>query len=264
MATRIGLQTFTVRRLLKTPVAIDTGFARLAAMGLGAVELAYVKLEPKFIDALEAAGKQHNIEFRSSQIKFDILDKQRDWMLRLHEQLACTNTAVSVLPFSVIRGNRDDLLVFSEKLEALGQWYKERGIQLCFHHHDFEFRPYGDALGFDQIVANTSPENVGLELDSYWLQRSGVTPQAMIRRLGSRVKVLHLRDYRVRLRLFDMLPGDAELGAGNLDITQIIRASLEAEIPLLAIEQNTRTPYESLDRSLAHVRELGFGDLLSA
>ena len=264
MSTRIGLQTFTVRRFLKSPEAIGTGFARLAGMGLTAVELAYVKLEPRYIDALETAGREHGIEFRSSQIKFDILDKQRDWMVRLHERLGCRNTAVSVLPFKVIRGGRDELLAFTEQLEALGQWYRERGIQLCFHHHDFEFRPYGDALGFDQIVANTSPANVGLELDSYWLQRSGTAPHDMIRKLGCRVKVLHLRDYKLRLRLFDMLPGDAELGAGNLDLSQIIQACLEAEVPLLAIEQNTKTPYESLDRSLAHVRELGFGELLSA
>ena len=90
---QLGLQTFTIRRHLKSPDAIEAAFAQLAGTGLRAVELAYVKLTPSFIDALASAGNQHNIRFGSSQIKFSILDQQRDWMVRLHEQLECTTTA---------------------------------------------------------------------------------------------------------------------------------------------------------------------------
>ncbi len=264
MATRIGLQTFTIRRYLKSPAAIDGAFARLAEIGLAHVELAYVKLQPAYIDALELAGKRSGISFGSSQIKFAILDKQRDWMVRLHEQLDCPMTAVSVLPFKAIKGSRDDLLAFSDQLELMGQWYRERGIQLCFHHHDYEFRRYGDQPGIDLILQHTSPENVGLELDTYWVQRGGRSPQGMIRDLDGRVKVVHLRDYSVKPRLIDMLPTDTELGAGNLDLGGIIDACCDRQVALLAIEQSTRTPFDSVTRSVEHVRQLGFGALLSA
>ncbi len=261
MATRIGLQTFTVRRHLKSPAAIDAAFARLAGMGLGAVELAYVKLQPAYIDALAAAGAAHGIVFGSSQIRFDILDRQRDWMLQLHQQLGCTTTAVSVLPLKAIRGGHDELLAFAGQLESLGSWYRERGLQLCFHHHDFEFRRYGDTAGIDLLLQHTSAENVGLELDCYWAQRGGRSPRDMIDDLGQRVRVLHLRDYVPRLRLIDMQPTDTELGAGNLDLRGIIDASVASGVPLLAIEQNTRTPFRSVEQSLQHLRALGYGDL---
>ena len=262
MATCIGLQTFTVRRHLKSPAALDGAFAKLADIGLANVELAYVKLQPAYIDALEQAGKRHGIRFGSSQIKFDILDRQRDWMIRLLQQLDIPISAVSVLPFSAMRGNRDALLRFCEQLESLGQWYCERGVQLCFHHHDYEFQPFGDRTGIDLLLAHTSAENVGLELDTYWAQRGGRNPTGMIGELGGRVKVVHLRDYSVRPRLFDMKPTDVELGAGNLDIKGLIEACQEQQVPLLAIEQNTRTPYASVARSVDHIRELGFGHLL--
>ncbi len=264
MATRIGLQTFTVRRYLKSPAAIDGAFARLAEIGLAHVELAYVKLQPAYIDALEQAGKCHGISFGSSQIKFAVLDKQRDWMVRLHQQLDCPMTAVSVLPWKAIKGSKNDLLAFTEQLESLGQWYRERGIQLCFHHHDYEFRRYGDQPGIDLILQNTSPETIGLELDTYWVQRGGRNPHEMIRDLGGRVKVVHLRDYSVRPRLIDMQTTDTELGAGNLDLGRIIDACCAQQVNLLAIEQSTRTPYDSVTRSVEHLRQLGYGALLSA
>lgn len=264
MHPRIGLQTFTIRRFLKTPGAIDGAFARLASLGISVVELAYVKLKPEYIDALALAGTRHGISFGSSQITFGFLDRQRDWVVRFHEQLSCSLTAVSVLPLGAIYGNRDKLLSFAQRLEALGAWYRERGIQLCFHHHDYEFRRYGDEVGLDLILNNTSAENLCLELDTYWAQRGGRSPHDMIRALDGRVKVVHLRDYTVRRRGFELLPADAELGAGNLDITRIIEACCDTQVQLLAIEQNTGTPFERVEASVAHLRELGFDALLQA
>lgn len=261
MNTRIALQTFTVRRHLKSPAAIDEAFALLAGMGLRAVELAYVELKPDMIDAIARASTDHGIEIGSSQITFDYLDRQRDWVLRLHQQLGCGITAVSVLPRRAILGGRDKLLEFTEKLDALGAWYRERGVQLCFHHHDFEFRRYGDSLGLDLILENTNAENVGLELDTYWAQRGGRSPQDLITDLNGRVKVVHLRDYRIRWKFFELLPIDAELGAGNLDIPRIVDACIANRVHYMAIEQATKTPYDSVEQSIAHLRDLGYGAL---
>lgn len=261
MSTRFGLQTFTIRRHLKSPAAIDDAFARLAELGLGAVELAYIKWQPETIAAIGRAAAANNITVSSSQITFGILDSQREQMLRFHQQLGCTTSAVSVLPWSAILGGRDRLLSFAGKLDVLGQWYRERGLQLCFHHHDFEFRRYGAELGLDLLLNNTSPENLGLELDTYWAQRGGRAPHDLIRDLDGRVRVVHLRDYRLRWKYFELLPQDTELGAGNLDISRIVDACRDTGVDLVAIEQATSTPFESVQRSVRHLRELGYDAL---
>jgi sugar phosphate isomerase/epimerase len=259
--SRFALQTFTVRKYLKSPAAIDSGFARIRKTGLQVVELAYVKLKPPEMDAVEQACKTHGITVGSSQITFDILDRQRDWVLKLHEQLQCRITAVSVLPFKVIRGERDQMLRFAEQLEALGQFYRGHGLQLCFHHHDFEFRHYGDDVGLDLLLANTSPENVGLELDTYWVARGGRSPQDMIDSLQGRVKVVHLRDYRLQKKLLGVAPVDAALGRGNLDFSRIIDSCLTNKVHYMAIEQATDQPFEQVAISVSHLHQLGYNAL---
>lgn len=258
---RFALQTFTVRKYLKSPAAIDSGFARIRETGLQAVEMAYIKLRPAHMDAVERACRAHGITVGSSQIRFDILDRQRDQMLRLHEQLHCRISAVSVLPFRVIRGERDDMLRFAERLEALGSFYREHGVQLCFHHHDFDFRHYGEDVGLDLLLANTSPENIGLELDTYWVARGGRSPRDMIDSLAGRVKVVHLRDFRLEKTLLGVAATDAALGRGNLDFAGIVDSCIANNVHYMAIEQASDQPFADVATSVAHLRQLGYDAL---
>lgn len=259
--SRFALQTFTVRKYLKSPSAIESGFARIRETGLQAVELAYIKLKPAEINAVERACKAQDITVGSSQITFDTLDKQRDWVLKFHEQLNCQITAVSVLPFKVIRGTRDHMLRFAEQLESLGRFYKDHGVRLCFHHHDFEFRHYGEDVGLDLLLANTSAENIGLELDTYWVARGGRSPEDMIDKLGGRVKVVHLRDFRLQQKLFALSPTDAALGQGNLDFSRIVDNCVANNVQYMAIEQASEQPFEDVASSVVHLRQLGYDTL---
>lgn len=261
MASRFALQTFTVRKLLKSPAAIETGFARIKAAGINAVELAYIELKPNEINAVASACNSNDMVVGSTQISFDFLDRNRDWVLKFHQQLNCRLCSVSVLPFRVIVGKREQLLRFAEKLEALGHYYRERGLQLCFHHHDYEFRHYGEDLGLDLLLANTSPENVALELDTYWTARGGRSPQDVIRDQGGRVKVVHLRDLRLRWKHFKLKPIDCELGNGNLDFKRIVESCIASGVHYMAIEQATDTPFESVAESVKHLRQLGYDTL---
>ena len=260
--TTLALQTFTIRRDMKTAAAIDRSFRRLALLGLRAVELAYIRWQPAIVEAVSAASQYHGIQVGSSQITFALLDKRREQMLEFHQQLGCDTTAVSVLPLAAVLGGRDRLLRFAEQLDALGAWYRERGLTLCFHHHDFEFRRYGEQTGFELLMAHTDPDNVALEMDTYWAQRGGQSPAQLVRRMAGRVRVLHLRDYGLRRGLLGMRSADAALGQGNLDIADIVEACREQGVDFMAIEQATPTPWADVAASLAHLRRLGYDELV--
>ena len=246
---------------MTSPAAIEAGIARVSGMGLKAIELAYIKLRPAEIDAVERACKKHGVVVGSTQITFDVLNKQRDWVLKLHEQLGCETTSVSVLPFPVIFGQRDRLLRFAEQLDALGDYYRQRGVQLCYHHHDFELRRYGDELGLDLLMQNTAVDNVALVLDTYWTARGGRSPQDAISNLGGRVKVVHLRDFALHWKYFRLTPSDAALGCGNLDFSRIVDCCVANDVQYMAIEQDTDKPFEEVAGSIAHLKHLGYETL---
>ncbi|MEM1113350.1 MAG: hypothetical protein AAGI11_15665 [Pseudomonadota bacterium] len=248
---------------MKSPAAIDASFARLASLGLGAVELAYIRWQPAIVEAVASASNRHGIAVASSQITFKLLDTQRDAMLRYHQLLQCETSAVSVLPLPAILGGRDALLRFAQRLNTLGAWYKERGLQLCFHHHDFELRRYGEDLGLFLLAQNTDPINVAFELDTYWATRGGLSPQLLIEQLKGRVRVVHLRDFCLQRGLLGPRPEDAALGRGTLDIAAIIAACQSTDVQHMALEQASGKPWDGIADSVAYLRHLGYGYLLS-
>lgn len=258
---KIAVQTFTVRKHLKSPDVIEQTFTKLHQMGINAVELARIKWTPLEINTVEIITKKLGMIIGSTQNTFDYLSKNFDWSVRYHKQLNCQNVVVSVLPIRCIFGNEHSLLNFAFELEKLGNAYKKQGLKLLFHHHHFEFRRYGKRLGFDILMANTSPENVGLVLDTYWLQRSGKTPHEFIEQYADRVEVVHLRDYKIQWKYFDLLPVDAEIGEGNLDFNRIIESCIKANVSFMPIEQETKHPFKSLEISINHIKSLQFNVL---
>lgn len=246
---------------MTSPAAIEAGIARVSEMGLKAIELAYIKLRRDEINAVERACKRHGVVVGSTQITFDFLSKQRDWVLEMHQQLGCTTTSVSVLPFAAIFGKRDRLLRFAEQLDALGAYYRERGLDLSYHHHDFELRHYDGELGLDLLLNNTAPENVSLVLDTYWTARGGRSPHDTIADLAGRVKIVHLRDFALRWKHFKLGPVDAALGKGNLDFHRIVASCVANNVQYMAIEQATHKPFEQVESSIAHLKQLGYKTL---
>ena len=79
MNSRLALQTFTVRKFLKSPAAIERCFARIKAAGINAVELAYIDLKADAINAVAQACEHNNMVVGSSQISFDFLNRHLDF-----------------------------------------------------------------------------------------------------------------------------------------------------------------------------------------
>jgi sugar phosphate isomerase/epimerase len=260
--TKVALQTYTIRKYLKNPAAIDNAFSSLKNIGINAVELARINFKPAEIDAVAAASKQYGVDIGSSQITYKYLQQNFDWVVDFHRQLGCKNLAVSVLPTKVILGNKQKWIAFAKELNELGARYREQGLNLLFHHHDFEFKKYHNQRGLDILLENTQVNNIGFVIDTYWTQRGGCSPHDLISDLNGRVKIVHLRDFKIRWKYFDLLPQDCELGQGNLDFTRIINSCENNGVEYMAIEQTSSDPFASIATSVECIKQLGFSHLL--
>ena len=192
-------------------------------------------------------------------------------------RLDCKYVRIGSLP-SWVYGKEEAHLRYAAGLEECGRRFAAHGIKFYHHHHEFEFQRYGDKYGFELLIEHTSPEHVGFELDTHWLQYAGQEPISWIRRMQGRAELVHLKDYRIvmppegvsgtetspkELRKKDVQ--FAEIGTGSLDMPAIIRACIETGVKYMPIEQDTPynlSPYDSIRISVENIRKMGFSDCL--
>lgn len=265
MEPRIALQTFTIRGQLKTPKALAAALVKLKSLGIKWIELARIGFSDAELDVVAGLRGGAGPAVACLQIKPDVIAADPDRVLRMLERLDCPSVSVSVIPLRALKDGSGALATFAGTLNRLGRHFRSGGKRLLFHHHHFEFLRFDGQLALDLLVAQTDPELVGFVVDTYWAQRGGCDPASLIRRLSGRVGGLHLRDYRVVPGLNnlspDLLPRDAPVGDGNLDIPSIVEACRASGVPYMAIEQDSKRPFEDVARSIANLKVLGFADL---
>ena len=105
----------------------------------------------------------------------------------------------------------------------MGEVCRRHGLQLCYHHHDFELVKFDGVYGLDILLESSDPANVQLEADTYWLKFAGLDPAAYMRRWTGRLPLVHLKDMTRT-----QPPTFAEVGSGLLDWPAIFEAGAAA------------------------------------
>jgi sugar phosphate isomerase/epimerase len=164
------------------------------------------------------------------------------------------------------RKTLDDYKQIADRMNAAAQQVKAAGLQFCYHHHSFEFDPLpaeGGAKqrGWDVFMSRLDKSLVGFEVDVFWLATAGLDPAATIRDLGSRVKMLHLKDRaKDAPQTFNegQVPAGAfkEVGNGSLDFAGILKAAKEVSVDRFFVEQDQTPgdPTASLRQSFQFLR----------
>ena len=168
---------------------------------------------------------------------------------------------------------------FAKQADDFACQLKEHGIDLYYHNHHFEFCRHGGKLLMDIIKENT--KYLGFELDIHWIHRGGMDPIKFINQYAGRIRLLHLKDYRIAA--MEMPEGDfstregmmkayaamndivqfAEVGEGTLDIPGCIEAGLAGGSEYFLVEQDLtygRDPFDCLKTSHDNLVKMGYGD----
>jgi sugar phosphate isomerase/epimerase len=245
----VALQMYTVR----DDAARDfTGTLKLVAeMGYAGVELAGT-------GGLTAADLKRSLadlglEVAGSHVALPQLEGELDAALDYYSELGAKHIACPWLPED--RRSEEGYRRLADTLNNAGAKARERGIQLCYHNHDFEFKEYHGRTGFNILFGATDPELVKVELDTYWVQFAGTDPADLIRRFAGRIPLVHLKDMTG-----DESPTFAEVGEGRMDFHAIFQACEESGgVAWYIVEQDkcARPPLESARISLDNLRKWG-------
>ena len=103
----------------------------------------------------------------------------------------------------------------AEAMNALGRRFRNEGLSLQYHNHDFEFDLVeDDVTGFDILLSNVDYEAVSLCFDAGWATRAGQNPVEFILRHQEIIRTIHLRDFQDGTSV--------SLGQGDLDLNSTL------------------------------------------
>jgi sugar phosphate isomerase/epimerase len=214
--------------------------AEVAQAGFDAVEMGPQADAEAALEDL----RRHGLRVVASHANVAGLERDLDQHLRWLERTGARLLACSGPDYPTSAQYRE----VARRLDAAGARCRAHGVTLCYHNHAHEI--VHDMFGLGHILAWTDPQNVRLNLDTYWLARGGQDPAAVIRLLKDRVGYLHLKDMAADGTF-------AEVGTGRLDWAAIREAAEAAGVQVCVVEQDrtSRTPLESSAMSRAFLRE---------
>jgi sugar phosphate isomerase/epimerase len=120
-----------------------------------------------------------------------------------------------------------------ELLDKSGTATKAAGIQFAYHNHDFEFEPLGDSTVLDYFLTNTSKDLVKMELDLYWISKTGNDPVKYFEKYPKRFPLWHVKDMAAGTKEI------TEVGNGTIDFDRIFAAKKKAGLKHWFVEQDT-------------------------
>jgi len=253
----LGLQTFTLHKILRKPEEFDQQFAALAAMNLRNLELAvdYLPLDfsVKSAKIIADAANKHGLKIRSCQIKYATSAADIPATISYMQELGAEIVVNSTIDLKLLHQGEEGLLRYCEMLEQLRIALAPAGIALAHHNHHYEFLRVGDCNALSFLAAHT---DVDFALDTFWCQKGGGNVLTLLEELRGRVPVLHLRDFTITKRGLVTGGVNCEIGRGNIPFPAILNAAQTAGVRYGMIEQKTKTPMESIGISWNNLRAI--------
>lgn len=279
---KIGLQLSTVVATIREVGVYET-MKKIAEIGIHHVEVSQVLMNEEninlFLKAKEDFGTQVSaisalLEPMNNQwdALFDNLEQNFDKIVADCKALGCTAIRIgSTAPAAC--GSYEAALEYAKRTNVVGQKLKEHGIDLYFHTHHFELAMHNGKTVLE--ILRDNGEHYGFELDIHWLQRGGFNPVKVIENFDGRVRLLHLKDYRIngpkvaQLGWTEMndIVEFAEVGAGSLPIAECIEVGKRCGCDFFFIEQDMtydRQPLESVKISYDNLCAMGYADMFKA
>lgn len=248
----LAAQLYTLRDQMKTPGEIKTGLEKVRNMGYTSVQVSGIgKIEP---EELNGICKALGLTVCITHISLDDILNHTEQVAKNHRTFGCQNVGIGSAPNVFTKGNGEDFYKkLAETLNEAGKKLKEYDLSFSYHNHNPEFTKFSDGrTGMDILIEETDPALVGFILDTYWVQAGGANPVDYIKKLKGRIKVIHFKDMAVSE---DFKMQMAEIGNGNLNWAEIIKACEETGIGYAAVEQDIcqRDPFESLSISYRYL-----------
>jgi sugar phosphate isomerase/epimerase len=267
----LALQLYTVRDQL--PAGRKALLQTIRGFGYGAVEPYDVRTDP---DALRADLDEAGLAVCSVHAR--ALGEDTDALLDGARTLGADTVIVPSVP-AVRFADSAAITALARELNEAAARAAGRGLRFGYHNHAFEMSPVADGRTGLEVLADALDAPVLLEVDIYWAavggtispggtaSPGGTTPPdlpaafpggttapnppgsdvpALLRRLGDRVRYLHVKDGPVTRD--DPMTA---VGAGRMPVAEILAACPSAEWHVVELDRCATDMVTAVGDSLA-------------
>lgn len=258
----IGLQLYTVREALEADFANTV--ARIALLGYRQVELYGYKDGNYFgLKAEEVKNLLIRFRLRAPSGHYDYgLFEDHQGTIRNGWEKAIEDAKKMGHQYMVLgnlqpqeRDKIDRYKQLAEWLNMAGQQCEAAGIQLCYHNHDYEFKEMNGELPYDVILERTEPSLVKMEMDMYWVTKSGFNPISYFEKHPGRFPLWHVKDMQKPPQT-----GFTEVGNGRIDFASIFAQKRQAGLQQFFVEQDfsDKNMFDSIKLSRENLMQMKF------
>jgi len=189
----IGLQLYSVRDLL--PKDFDGTLHQLAAAGYKEVEAAgyFNKTAVEWKAAMDQAG----LRCVSTHHPLPMLKQKEDELIEYGKKIGLQYMICSSPMHRDPAGKGpmtlDDWNWVSDEFNRIGAKVKSAGMQFGYHNHMGEFDKENGVVFYDQLLKQTDPKLVVMEMDCGWVTAAGRSPLEYLKTVSNRIQLIHVK-----------------------------------------------------------------------
>ena len=249
----LGAQLFTLRDYTQTAEDLDYSLGRVAEMGYTTVQISAIGPIPA--GRVREICDRHGLKIVLTHTDPDRIRDDTEAVIREHDVMGCDYIGIGMMPPKY--RSQEWLWHFAADYREPAKKIAAAGKLLMYHNHNLEFQKFGGKLVLETLLESFAPEEMGVTLDTYWVQMGGGDVCGWLERLADRIPCVHLKDMSVR----GMEPIMAPVLEGNLDFQKILN-TLErlGKTKYLLVEQDIcqGSPFDCLKKSYENLHALGY------
>src|SRR6266536_1611819 len=214
--SRLSVQLYSVRDAF----AADPGdtLRRLAAIGFTQVEPHGVV---ENVEALQAGLPGNGLTAPTAHARLIGVDADA-----VFAAAAALGIGTVIDPFVPPERWQDpaDIAATAAALNDAAKLAAGHGLRIGYHNHWWELQSRIGGRSALEVFADQLDPAVVLEVDTYWAAAGGEDAPALLRRLGERVRAIHVKDGGLATDASGQVPA----GQGRVPVTEVLAAAPDA------------------------------------
>lgn len=250
---KLGAQLYTLRDYIQNEKDLAFTLKEVRKMGYTEVQVSAIgPIKPEIVKEL---CDENGLKIAITHTNPDRILHETEKVIEEHEIMGCDYIGIGAMPEKYRRPEwfdhfEDDFKEPAKKIAAAGKL-------LMYHNHHLEFEKINGVRMLDQLMTAFAPDELGITLDTYWVQAAGENPINIIRQYGNRIPCIHLKD-------MDVVKGQVVMAPvleGNMDFVNIMKEiDKVGTIEHLLVEQDVciGSPFDNLKKSFDNLAKLGY------